>query len=292
MIKSMTGYGRAEAALNGHAVVVELRSVNNRYLDCNVRIPRVYACAEEAVLSEVKAEVSRGKVDVLVSVDALGGEAVSVTLNQSVAAGYLRALEEMSQLYGLKNDVSLSLLSRFPDVFRVEKVPEDLEQLTQDVRTVAAAAVADFNAMREREGGRLAEDLLSRLDTLERLTSQVEARSPETVEAYRQRLTARIQEVLEEKQIDESRILTEAAIYADKVSVAEETVRLHSHIAQFRDMVAAGGVIGRKLDFLIQEMNRETNTTGSKCNDLELSTVVVEMKAELEKIREQVQNVE
>lgn len=292
MIRSMTGYGRSEAALNGHSIVVELRSVNNRYLDCNVRLPRVYACAEEAVLSQVKQGVSRGKVDVMVTVDALGGEAVKVTLNQSVAAGYLQALEEMSQRYGLKNDVSLSLLSRFPDVFRVEKAPENLEQLTEDIRSVTSAAVADFNAMRQREGQRLAEDLLSRLDTLERLTCQVEARSPETVEAYRQRLTARLQEVLADRQIDESRILAEAAIYADKVAVAEETVRLHSHIGQFRDMVAGGGVIGRKLDFLIQEMNRETNTTGSKCNDLELSTIVVDMKAELEKIREQVQNVE
>lgn len=292
MIHSMTGYGRSEAALHDHSIVVELRSVNNRYLDCNVRMPRVYACAEEAVLGEVKAGVSRGKVEVSVTVDALGGDAVSVSLNQPVAAGYLRALEEMSQLYGLKNDVTLSLLSRFPEVFRVERGPEDLEQLTGDIRTVAAAAVADFNAMRAREGDRLAEDLRSRLDTLEELNRQVERRSPETVEAYRQRLTARIREVLAEKQIEESRILTEAAIYADKVAVAEETVRLHSHIAQFRDMLEQGGVIGRKLDFLIQEMNRETNTTGSKCNDLELSTIVVEMKAELEKIREQVQNIE
>ena len=292
MIKSMTGYGRSEAVLHDHAIVVELRSVNNRYLDCNVRIPRIYACAEEAVLSEVKAGVSRGKVDVMVTVEQQGGETVSVQLNQPVAAGYLQALEQMRQLYGLREEVSLSLLSRFPDVFRVEKTPEDLEQLTADIRSVAKNAVADFNAMRQREGGKLAEDLLSRLDTLEQLTQQVERRSPETVEAYRQRLTARIQEVLAERQIEESRILTEAAIYADKVAVAEETVRLHSHIGQFRDMVASGGVIGRKLDFLIQEMNRETNTTGSKCNDLELSTIVVDMKAELEKIREQVQNVE
>ena len=289
MIKSMTGYGRSEANLHGYSIVVELRSVNNRYLDCNIRIPRVYACAEEAVLSEVKQGVSRGKVDVAVTVDATGGEAVSVMLNQSVASGYLRALEEMSQLYGLKNDITISQLARFPDVFRVEKAPEDLQQLTQDIRSVARAAVADFNVMRQREGSRLAEDLLTRLDTLQRLNHRVEERSPETVAAYRQRLTARIQEVLADRQMDESRILTEAAIYADKVAVAEETVRLNSHIGQFRDMVASGGVIG---DFLLQEMNRETNTTGSKCNDLELSTVVVEMKAELEKLREQVQNVE
>lgn len=292
MLNSMTGYGRGEATLHEHTIVVELRSVNNRYLDCNVRMPRIYACAEEAILSEIKGAVSRGKIDVNVSVDSTGAEAVSVELNRPVAAGYLKALREMGEVYGLKDDVSVSLLSRFPDVFRVEKMPEDLEQLTQDLCEVTRMALGDFNAMRQREGEKLAEDLLSRLDTLEEYTDQVEAKSPETVAAYQERLTARIREVLEDRQIDESRILTEAAIFADKVAVAEETVRLHSHITQFRDMVAKGGVIGRKLDFLIQEMNRETNTTGSKCNDLALSTIVVDMKAELEKIREQVQNVE
>lgn len=292
MLNSMTGYGRGEATLHQHTIVVELRSVNNRYLDCNVRLPRVYACAEETVISSVKASVSRGKVDVNVTVDSTGADAVSVTLNQPVAAGYLKALREMGEIYGLHDDISVSLLSRFPDVFRVEKVPENLEQLTEDIRQVTQTALNDFNAMRTREGEKLAADLLGRLDTLETYTAQVEARSPETVEAYRERLTARIKEVLEDKQIDESRILTEAAIFADKVAVAEETVRLRSHIAQFRDMVSNGGVIGRKLDFLIQEMNRETNTIGSKCNDLALSTIVVDIKAELEKIREQVQNVE
>ncbi|MCD8383233.1 MAG: YicC family protein [Clostridiales bacterium] len=292
MLNSMTGYGRGEAVLHQHAIVVELRSVNNRYLDCSVRLPRVYACAEDAVQSEVKAAVSRGKVEVNVTVDASGSDAVSVTLNQPVAAGYLRALREMGEVFGLRDDVSVSLLSRFPDVFRVEKTPENLEQLTEDIRQVARMALADFNAMRAREGEKLAEDLLGRLDTLEDYTCQVESRSPETVAAYRERLTAKLREVLEDRQIDDSRILTEAAIFADKVAVAEETVRLHSHINQFRNMVRQGGVIGRKLDFLIQEMNRETNTTGSKCNDLQLSTIVVDMKAELEKLREQVQNVE
>lgn len=292
MLNSMTGYGRAEALLHQHTILVEIRSVNNRYLDCNIRMPRIYSCAEDSVLAAVKDSVSRGKVDVNISVDAVGGEAVSVSLNQSVVAGYLNALREMGETYGLRDDISVSLLSRFPDVFRVEKAPENLEQLTEDIRQVTCQALVDFNAMRAREGEKLAADLLSRLDTLEAKTLEVEARSPETVAAYRERLTARIQEILADRQIDESRILTEAAIFADKVAVAEETVRLHSHIAQFRDMIAKGGVIGRKLDFLIQEMNRETNTTGSKCNDLSLSTIVVDMKAELEKIREQVQNVE
>lgn len=292
MLNSMTGYGRGEAKLHAHTIVVEMRSVNNRYLDCNVRLPRVYACAEEAIQSEIKQCVSRGKVDVNVTVDASEAESVSVSLNHAVAAGYLKALEEMRETYHLRNDISISLLSRFPDVFRVEKVSEDLEQLTEDIREVTRMALKDYNSMRCREGEKLADDLLSRLNTLEQYTFQVEEKSPETVAAYQERLTARIREVLEDKQIDESRILTEAAIFADKVAVAEETVRLHSHIAQFRELIAKGGVIGRKLDFLIQEMNRETNTTGSKCNDLALSTIVVDMKAELEKIREQVQNVE
>lgn len=292
MLNSMTGYGRGEALLHQHAIVVELRSVNNRYLDCSVRLPRVYACAEDAVQSEVKAAVSRGKVEVNVTVDASGSDAVSVTLNQPVAAGYLKALREMGETFGLRDDVSVSLLSRLPDVFRVERAPENLEQLTEDIRQVTRMALTDFNAMRAREGEKLAEDLLGRLDTLEGYTCQVEARSPETVTAYRERLTVKLREVLEDRQIDDARILTEAAIFADKVAVAEETVRLHSHINQFRGMIRQGGVIGRKLDFLIQEMNRETNTTGSKCNDLQLSTIVVDMKAELEKLREQVQNVE
>ena len=292
MLNSMTGYGRGEATLHAHTIVVEMRSVNNRYLDCNIRLPRVYSCAEDAIQSEIKSSVSRGKIDVNVTVDAAEVESVSVTLNHAVAAGYLKALQELGETYDLRNDISISLLSRFPDVFRVEKVSEDLEQLTEDIREVTRMALKDFNAMRQREGEKLADDLLSRLSILEAYTRQVEEKSPETVAAYRERLTARIREVLEDKQIDESRILTEAAIFADKVAVAEETVRLHSHIAQFRDMVARGGVIGRKLDFLIQEMNRETNTTGSKCNDLALSTIVVDMKAELEKIRDQVQNVE
>jgi uncharacterized protein (TIGR00255 family) len=198
----------------------------------------------------------------------------------------------MAEKFNLRDDISVSLLSRFPDVFKVEKVPEDLEALVEELYDAAEQALADFDAMRTREGQKLADDFNSRLDTLERYTAQVEERSPQTVAEYREKLTARIQEVLQDRQIDESRILTEAAVFADKVAVDEETVRLRSHIAQFRDMIAGGSPIGRKLDFLVQEMNRETNTIGSKANDLALSTIVVDMKAELEKIREQVQNVE
>ena len=204
----------------------------------------------------------------------------------------MEALRKMAETFGLAPAVSIDLLSKFPDVFKVDKVPENLEELTADIHAVAEEALRDFDAMRCREGEKLEADLLGRLVTLENFTHQVEQRSPQTVADYRARLTAKLQEVLADRQLDESRVLTEAAIFADKVAVDEETVRLHSHIAQFRDMLAGGSPIGRKLDFLIQEMNRETNTIGSKCNNLEISTIVVNMKAEIEKIREQVQNIE
>lgn len=292
MVKSMTGYGRHESVLHGRTLVIEVKSVNNRYLDCNVRLPRVYICAEDGVQRRVKEVISRGKVDVYVNMENNTEEAVSVTLNQPVAAGYMEALRKMADTFGLAPAVSIDLLSKFPDVFKVDKVPEDLEELTADIHAVTEEALRDFDAMRCREGEKLEADLLGRLDTLEDFTHQVEQRSPQTVADYRARLTAKLQEVLADRQLDESRVLTEAAIFADKVAVDEETVRLHSHIAQFREMLAGGSPIGRKLDFLIQEMNRETNTIGSKCNNLEISTIVVNMKAEIEKIREQVQNIE
>ena len=292
MVKSMTGYGRHESVLHGRTLVIELKSVNNRYLDCNVRLPRVYICAEDGVQRRVKAAISRGKVDVYVNVENNTEEAVSVTLNQPVAAGYMEALRTMADTFGLESNVSIDLLAKFPDVFKVDKVPEDLEELTADIHAVTEEALRDFDAMRSREGEKLEADLLGRLVTLENFTHQVEQRSPQTVADYRARLTAKLQEVLADRQLDESRVLTEAAIFADKVAVDEETVRLHSHIAQFREMLAGGSPIGRKLDFLIQEMNRETNPIGSKCNNLEISTIVVNMKAEIEKIREQVQNIE
>ena len=292
MIKSMTGYGRNECAVHGRTLTVEVKSVNNRYLDCNVRLPRVYSCAEDGIQRRVKNTISRGKVDVYINVEHTSEAAVSVTLNQSVAAGYLTAIRSMAEHFQLPGEVTVGLLSRFPDVFQVDKVPEDLEELTADLHQVTETALTDFDAMRAREGDKLAEDLLSRLETLEQYTGQVEERSPQTVAAYRDKLTAKLREVLEDRQLDEGRILTEAAIFADKVAVDEETVRLRSHLDQFRTMLAEGSPVGRKLDFLLQEMNRETNTIGSKCNDLEISTIVVNMKAEIEKIREQVQNIE
>ena len=292
MVKSMTGYGRHESVLHGRTLVIELKSVNNRYLDCNVRLPRVYICAEDGVQRRVKAAISRGKVDVYVNIENNTEEAVSVTLNQPVAAGYMEALRTMADTFGLESNVSIDLLAKFPDVFKVDKVPEDLEELTADIHAVTEEALRDFDAMRSREGEKLEADLLGRLVTLENFTHQVEQRSPQTVADYRARLTAKLQEVLADRQLDESRVLTEAAIFADKVAVDEETVRLRSHLSQLRDMLRGDEPVGRKLDFLIQEINRECNTIGSKCNNLEISTIVVNMKAEIEKIREQVQNIE
>ena len=292
MIKSMTGYGRSECTIHGRTLTIEVKSVNNRYLDCNIRLPRVYSCAEEGIQRRVKQIISRGKVDLYINVEHTSEAAVSVTLNHSLAAGYLEAMRAMVDAFQLPGEITVGMMCRFPDIFQVDKVPEDLEQLTADLHLAAETALLDFDTMRTREGQKLEEDLRTRLQTLASCIQQVETLSPQTVTAYREKLTAKLQEVLADRQLDENRILTEAAIFADKVAVDEETVRLRSHIDQFRTMLEEGSPVGRKLDFLIQEMNRETNTIGSKCNDLEISTVVVNMKAEIEKIREQVQNIE
>ena len=292
MVKSMTGYGRAEDTLGGCTITVELRSVNNRYLDCNIRIPRLYLFAEDAIKARVQKVISRGKVDVFVTLDNAGGEAVKVSVNRGVADGYYAALQELSQTYGLSGDISVSLLSRFPDVLLAEKAQEDVEQRAKDICSVLDRALADFDQMRAREGERLKEDVLSRATRIEELVTLVEERSPQTVSEYRAKLEARMNEVLANTQLDPARILTEAAIFADKVAVDEETVRLRSHISQLREMLGQGGATGRKLDFLIQEFNREANTIGSKCSDIEIARHVVDIKAEIEKIREQVQNIE
>lgn len=288
----MTGYGRGEAVLHDRTITVELRAVNNRYLDCTVKIPRLYVFAEEAIKSCVQKQVGRGKVDVFVSIDATAADKIEVSLNKPVADGYYQALKQMQAAYGLADDISVSLLSRFPDVFLVEKEQGDADVIAGDIVQVLTQALADFNAMREREGEKLAEDIRGRAQTIAGLVGQVEERSPQTVAEYREKLRQRMQEVLENTQLDESRILTEAAIFADKVAVDEETVRLRSHLDQLGQMLEQGGAIGRKLDFLIQEFNREANTIGSKCSDVALARVVVEIKGEIEKIREQVQNIE
>ena len=262
----MTGYGRACKTLHGREITVELRSVNNRFLDCSVRLPRAFSYAEDAIKQLVKDAVQRGKVDVFVSVNAAGAEEATVSLNRPVLEGYLRAMRTMVADYGVQDDISASALS--------------------------AEAIAVYQTMRETEGAAMAADLSSRAESIRGLVGRVEERSPVTLAEYRTRLENKLREVLAGTTIDESRILTEAAIFADRIAVDEETVRLRSHLAQLDSLLAGGGAIGRKLDFLLQEMNREANTIGSKGNDLEQARTVVEIKAELEKIREQIQNIE
>ena len=285
MVKSMTGYGRAVETVNGREFTVEIRSVNNRYLDCTVKLPRSVSFAEEAVKAAVKAAVSRGKVDVYISVRSETEADVQVTLNKPVLEGYLAAMRQMVADYGVKDDISVSTLSRMSDVFVVDKPKADL-------LSVVDKALLAYDAMRVTEGLALENDLRSRANTILELVAQVEELNPKTVSDYRKRLEEKMREVLENKSIDESRILTEAAIFADKVAVDEETVRLRSHLEQMDTMLAGSGGIGRKLDFLLQEMNREANTTGSKCSDVKVARIVVDIKAELEKIREQTQNIE
>ena len=292
MIKSMTGYGRAREMLNKRDITVEVRSVNNRYLDCTVKMPRMYGFAEDAVKQHVQKAISRGKVDVFITVDASAADVAKVTVNRELAAQYAAALGELAEVCGTEPHVTPETLSRFPDVLTVTKADEDLETVSADLCAVLDEALQAYNAMRAVEGAKLAEDIGNRLTYIENYTSQVEKRSPETVAEYRAKLTARMQEVLQSTTIDEQRILTEAAIYADKVAVDEETVRLRSHIAQLRTMLKSDQPVGRKLDFLIQEVNRECNTIGSKCSDLTIAQDVVNMKAEVEKIREQIQNIE
>ena len=292
MIKSMTGYGRSVMTLGGREFTVELRSVNNRYLDCSVRLPRMVSFAEDAVKQAVKASVSRGKVDVYISMRSEGAEDAKVELNTAALEGYLKAMGRMVSEYGVRDDISVSTLSRMPEMFLVEKPEEDEEQLQKDLLQAVDAALEGYDAMRVREGQALDADLRSRGNTILELVSQVEQGNAQTVIDYRTRLENKLREVLENTAIDESRILTEAAIFADKVAVDEETVRLRSHLQQMNTMLDGGGAVGRKLDFLLQEMNREANTIGSKCTDVNLARIVVDIKAELEKIREQTQNIE
>ena len=292
MIKSMTGYGRAQGSFSGGQIQVEIKSVNNRYLDCGVKLPRVYAFAEEAVKSLVQHTISRGKVDVFISINAAGAQNVKISLNAPVVEGYLAALRQLTEQYGVRDDIAVSTLARMNDLLLVEKQEEDETEVKEALLGVVAQALAAFDAMRTAEGEALKADLLEKADQVLDMVSLVEARSPVTVEAYRQRLTAKMQEVLENTAIDQARIIQEAAIYGDKVAVDEETVRLRSHVDQMRAMLSEGGVIGRKLDFLMQEMNREANTIGSKGNDVEQARNVVNIKSQLEKIREQIQNIE
>lgn len=292
MVKSMTGYGRARQERNGRNITVEVRSVNNRYLDCTVKMPRAFIFAEDAMKALVQKYISRGKVDVFVTVDSVTADQTVVQVNEPLARSYYQALSRLREMFSLEDELSASTLARFPDVLAVTKAEEDLEMISADICAVLEEALTAHRQMRSVEGEKLFSDIAGRADTIESVVAKVEERSPQTVSEYRARLEAKMREVLQSTTIDESRILTEAAIFADKIAVDEETVRLRSHLSQLRTMLSGDEPVGRKLDFLIQEVNRECNTIGSKCNDLTIARDVVNMKAEVEKIREQVQNIE
>lgn len=288
----MTGYGRAQNILNGRDITIEIRSVNHRYYEYSSRVPRAFGYLDEKLKTLFKSSVSRGKVEASVTINTIEGKDQVIRINLGAAEGYISALRGAADALGLEDNLKLSNLIKLPDVFNVQKAPDDEEQIWTDVSSVANEALAKFVEMRTVEGSRLKSDVLEKAANIETMVGEVEKISPETVENYRNRLYTKLCEVLENKDIDEQRILTEAAVFADKVAVDEETVRLRSHIAQLRDMLESEDAVGRKLDFLVQEMNREVNTIGSKSQNIDIARLVVDMKSEIEKIREQIQNIE
>ena len=292
MILSMTGYGRAEQVLNGRDITVELRSVNSRFFEYSSRIPRTCAFMEDKLKKLVAARVSRGKVELNLSIQNVTAADTVVQVNWQLAESYKNAFQAMADRMDLKNDATVGMIARFPDVLTQTAAPTDPDALWADVEQVAGQAVEAFLAMRAAEGEKLRADVESRLTTIETLVGQIEQNSAGRVQAYTERLYARLKEILEDRSIDEARLVTEAAIFADKTAIDEETVRLHSHVAQYRAILALDEPVGRKLDFLTQELNRESNTIVSKCQDVSITRLVVELKSEIEKIREQIQNIE
>jgi len=292
MIKSMTGYGGAKGTSGKLEISIEVKSVNNRYLDCSIKLPRVFNSLEETFKSIVQGAISRGKVDVYISIDSSGSDDIEIKINLPLVQAYVKALREIADECEISSDIRVTDLTRFPDILQAEKRELDTAVLSDDISSVLKAALSDFNDMRKREGEKLSRDLSARLDEIERLTAIAEELSPKSVEEFRLKLETRMSEILQSANIDEARILTEAALFADRVSINEETVRLRSHISQLRLMIESDEPVGRKIDFLVQEFNREANTIGSKGNDTEMSKVIVDLKAEIEKIREQAQNIE
>lgn len=292
MLKSMTGYGRVKVENELREITVELRSVNHRYLDLNIKVPRIYGYLEDVVSKQAQAAIARGKVDIFVSVRAKEGADIKVTPNMAVIQGYMDALKKVSETYSIPADVTALSLLRLPDAMEQNKEEANADQLKAEVSAVLAQALEEYNAMREKEGARLVEDVVYRAGLIAKSVDFVETRSPDCVEEYRTRIAARMTEILDGSELAQQRILQEAALYADKVNVTEEIVRLRSHLSQLETMLKSPVAIGRKLDFLVQEMNRETNTIGSKANDFQIAKTVVDMKAEIEKIREQIQNLE
>lgn len=292
MLRSMTGYGRAQKILNGRDILIEIRSVNHRYYEYTSRIPRAYGYIDEKLKALLKTVISRGKVEVSVNINNIEGRDTVIAANKGIAEGYVAALREIGCELGLDDDITLSNLIKLPDIFNVQKTADDEDQIWEDVYHTALEALERFVKMREVEGERLKADVIEKADSIINDVAIVEELSPKTVENYRNRLSQKLTEILEGRDIDEQRILTEAAVFAEKIAVDEETVRLRSHISQLKGMLDAEESVGRKLDFIVQEMNREVNTIGSKAQDLDITKLVVDMKAEIEKIREQIQNIE
>ena len=292
MLKSMTGYGRQEALVSGKKILVEIRSVNQRFTDYNIKLPRHLVFMEDKVRKYASEWITRGKVDIYISVDSYDEADKNVTLNTALAKNYVEVLRQLRDECDLRYDISVMGVARFADIFKTERKEEDEDAVWNDVKGVMKDAMESFAAMRSREGERIEKDLTERIEYMKTLAERIDERSPQTVGEYRERLYSKIEEVLEDKDIDESRILTEVAIFADKIAVNEETVRLGSHFEEFYNIVGSGKPAGRKLDFLIQEINREVNTIGSKAQDIEIAKLVVTLKGEIEKLREQVQNIE
>ena len=292
MTKSMTGYGNAKGACGKMQISVELKSVNNRYHDCLIKMPRVFNFLEEAIKALIHEHVSRGKIDVFITIDATDSDDIEIKVNHPLAKSYVSALRSIAEENGLSPNINVADLTRFSDILQAEKREADPEQLLADISVIIREALCGFNDMREREGEKLRQDILMRLIEIERLTVIAEEISPRSVAEYRKKLEARMSEILQTADVDQARILTEAAIFADRIAINEEVVRLRSHIAQLRDLLDSQEPVGRKIDFLVQEFNREANTIGSKGNDAEMSRVIVDLKAEIEKIREQAQNIE
>ena len=292
MIKSMTGYGRHEAVIGGKKIYCEIKSVNHRYSDYSIKVPRNFGFLEDKIKKVASEKISRGKVDIYVGIEYCETSDRKIYLNSELAKEYLTALGQMRDELGLRDDISVMNVARLPDIFRAERLEEDEDKLWDAVSSVVRAALDEFTAMREREGERIEKDLTARIEYMRSVAAKVEERSPETVEEYKNKLYSKIKEVLDGKEVDEARVLTEVAIFADKIAVNEETVRLCSHFDECYKIISSDEPAGRRLDFLIQEINREINTTGSKANDIEISRYVVELKGETEKLREQVQNIE
>ena len=292
MLRSMTGYGRCERMAEGKKILAEIKSVNQRFTDYNIKVPRHLAFLEDKVRELASQRIARGKVDIYISVESYEEADKEINLNEALAKNYVEVLRQLKEEFNLDGDINVNTVSRFSDIFRSERKEEDQELIWKVVADTMNEALDAFIAMREREGERIQKDLCARIDYMKELAQKVDERSPQTVAEYKERLYSKIKEVLDEREVDEARVLTEVAIFADKVAVNEETVRLSSHFDEFYAIINGGEPAGRRLDFLVQEINREVNTIGSKAQDLDIAKTVVELKGEIEKLREQIQNIE